>query len=118
LGQREVLLLFPNVFLFVAAQLHWRPRFAYTPRATTIALVVLTLAKLTQEFILHIAQWLDAFTAKDLVDAIIGPFGPFGPFGLAAYSAPRISHLHGSTGPPRIGFPSATRRSFSRNRGS
>jgi hypothetical protein len=116
LGQREVLLLFPNVFkfwfLFVAAQLHWRPRFAYTPRATTIALAVLTLAKLTHEFILHIAQWLDAFTAKDLVDAIIGPFG------LAAYSAPRISHLHGSTGPPRIGFPSATRRSFSRNRGS
>ncbi|MEX1023184.1 MAG: hypothetical protein WD058_08540, partial [Dehalococcoidia bacterium] len=75
-GARWVLVAFPNVFefwfLFVAAVLHWRPTFAFTPRATAVALAVLTLAKLAHEYVIHVARALDSFTAIEAVEAIWG----------------------------------------------
>jgi hypothetical protein len=71
-GSRAVLLAFPNVFefwfLFVAAQRHWWPEFRYTRYNTTVVLGLLTVLKLLQEFVLHVAKWLDSFNARDLVE--------------------------------------------------
>lgn len=73
-GKRGILLAFPNVFefwfLFVASLAHWRPGFRFTPRATAVALVALTAAKLLQEYALHTARWFDTFSVRDIVDAI------------------------------------------------
>jgi hypothetical protein len=69
---RAVLLAFPNVFefwfLFVAAQRHWWPEFRYSRDNTTVVLGMLTVLKLMQEFVLHVARWLDSFNARDLVE--------------------------------------------------
>jgi hypothetical protein len=75
---RESLIFFPNVFefwfVFVAAQRHWWPRFAYRRGPTAAWLAVLTALKLFQEYALHVGQWLDTFTAKDVVEFFIDLF--------------------------------------------
>lgn len=73
-GQRALLVLFPNLFefwfLFVAAMLHWRPGFAYTRSYIAAALAVLLPLKLSQEYAVHGARWLEGFTAFETVEAI------------------------------------------------
>lgn len=73
-GNREVLLLFPNVFEFwfvaIAAVLHRRPAFRLTmDRGWAIALAVLP-AKLLQEWFLHSNRWLDSFTVGEFFDEV------------------------------------------------
>ena len=77
-GERWTLLLFPNVFefwfLFVAGTRRWWQKFPY--RAGPIAAVLATLLalKLVQEYALHVALWLDDFTAREAVEAVTGFF--------------------------------------------
>ena len=75
-GSRAVLLAFPNVFefwfLFVAAQRHWWKDFRYTAGNTAAVLGLLVPLKLFQEFALHVAKWLDSFSAADAVDWVFG----------------------------------------------
>ena len=75
-GERSLLLFFPNVFefwfVFVAWQLHYRPGFAYSRRNTLAVLAICTALKLAQEYILHQAEWLDAFSTRDLIEALGG----------------------------------------------
>jgi hypothetical protein len=82
-NSRLVLFMFPNVFefwfLYVAAMVHIRPNFRYTPRNVAIALVPLAALKLFHEYVLHVGKWLDGFTAVEAVEAIweflTAPFG-------------------------------------------
>jgi hypothetical protein len=93
--ERDFLILFPNLyefwFIFVAT-LHWlrldvgangirpisdeTPRFAglipshYSRTHLAIAAVALLAAKLFQEYILHVGQWFEDFTAVEAVEAI------------------------------------------------
>lgn len=71
---RLVLFFFPNVFefwfIFVASLPHWRPRFRYTRRNVALSLSALTVAKLFQEYVLHVGKWLDSFTAVEAVEWI------------------------------------------------
>ncbi|HWO93529.1 MAG TPA: hypothetical protein VNL92_02080 [Dehalococcoidia bacterium] len=73
-GQREILLVFPNVFefwfVFVAGQRHWLPRFEFTAARVSAVLAGLTALKLFQEYALHWGKWLDGFTAFEAVDAV------------------------------------------------
>jgi hypothetical protein len=73
-GARGVLPFFPNVFefwfLFVAAQRHWWPAFAYTRPAVIRWGAVLLVLKLAHEYVLHWGRWLDSFTALEAVEAI------------------------------------------------
>jgi len=66
-----VLFAFPNLFefwfIFVAARDRFRPSFVLTGRATSIALVLLLAAKETQEWLLHVNQFLDNYVATDVV---------------------------------------------------
>jgi hypothetical protein len=77
-GERWTLLLFPNVFefwfLFVAAARLWWPGFSYAARPVAAVLALLTALKLLQEYVLHVAKWLDEFTARDLVDGVVDVF--------------------------------------------
>ncbi len=80
---RAILLFFPNVFefwfLFVASLPHWRPGFAFSPRATAGWLAFLTALKEFQEYALHQGQLLDDFTFTEALDAIADFFSaPFG----------------------------------------
>jgi hypothetical protein len=73
-GERDLLLLFPNVFefwfVFVAAVNHFHLSFDYSPRNLALVGAVLLGAKLAQEYTLHYARWLDDFTAVEAVEAI------------------------------------------------
>ena len=73
-GNREVLLLFPNLFefwfLFVAALPHVRPGFTFTKRNVAVVSGALLALKEFQEYTLHYARWLDSFTAVEAVAAI------------------------------------------------
>ncbi len=85
LGERSLLLYFPNVFefwfLFVAARPHFPRRLtgwsgeppALTLRAALIWLAFLTALKLGQEYMLHGAQWLDRYGAFEFVE-MLWPF--------------------------------------------
>lgn len=77
-GERWTLLLFPNVFefwfLFVAGARHWWPGFPYRAGPIGAVLAPLLVLKLFQEYALHVARWLDDFTARDVVDAVTGFF--------------------------------------------
>ena len=72
-GDRWVLFLFPNVFEFwfvaIAAQRHWWPDYEFTAKRIFIWLLVCTALKLTQEYILHVWQVLDNYTAIGVVTA-------------------------------------------------
>jgi hypothetical protein len=74
-GNREVLLLFPNLFefwfLFVASLPHVRPGFIFSRRNVAIAGGALLALKEFQEYALHYARWLDSFTAVEAVEAIL-----------------------------------------------
>jgi hypothetical protein len=77
-GERGLLIFFPNVFefwfVFVAAQRHWWPRFRYTAGRTGVAFFLLAAAKVFQEYALHVARWLDSFSARDVVDWVTAVF--------------------------------------------
>ena len=70
-GERWVLLDFPNVFefwfVFVAAVLHYQPGYQFTIRRSLVWLAVLLAVKEFQEYALHGARWLDRYVAVDLV---------------------------------------------------
>lgn len=69
---RDALFLFPNVFEFwflaVAFTLRYRPRFAWTPGRSALALALLGAAKLAQEWALHVARLFDGVTFLEVVD--------------------------------------------------
>ena len=73
-GERALLLAFPNIFefwfLYVAARLHWRPGHVISPKEAAAVLPPLCLAKLFQEYALHVGRWLDGFTAVEGVETI------------------------------------------------
>jgi hypothetical protein len=96
-GERDLLLIFPNVFefwfLFVAGLQFfrlerpataeaggWRRRLAYSysPGQLAVTFIALLAAKEFQEYGLHYAHWLDTFTVNDafewLWDAATAPF--------------------------------------------
>jgi hypothetical protein len=80
---REALFLFPNLFEFwfvaVAFTMRFRPSFAWTRSRSAAALAVLLVAKLVQEWALHVGRLFDDVTFLGALDAIrralLGPFG-------------------------------------------
>jgi hypothetical protein len=73
-GQRELLLLFPNVFepwfILVAAVHHFRPETIFRPLPSAIALVVLLATKEIQEWALHGARLFDGISSLDFLEAV------------------------------------------------
>ena len=73
-GERNVLVLFPNVFeawFLAAAFLAWRrPAFAYSGPRTAALLLGCTAVKEVQELLLHGWRVFDAYSTIDVVDAI------------------------------------------------
>jgi hypothetical protein len=73
-GQRELLLVFPNVFepwfLVVAAVHHWRPGFAWRPVSTAAVLAALTAVKEVQEWALHGARLFDGISSLEFLDRL------------------------------------------------
>jgi hypothetical protein len=71
---REILFVFPNVFEFwviaVIVLMRFRPAFALTPGRAASLLVVLTVAKLVQEWALHIGRLFDSITFVDALKGI------------------------------------------------
>lgn len=87
MDERWVLVAFPNVFefwfVYVAGREWWarrggRPAPSWGAGHVARALVVLTVAKLAHEYVIHGARVLDSFTAVEAVQAIweflTGPF--------------------------------------------
>ena len=70
-GDRWVLLFFPNVFefwfVFVAGVLLFAPNYELTWKRSILWLVPLTALKEFQEYALHGARWLDNYVAVDVV---------------------------------------------------
>jgi hypothetical protein len=73
-GQRDLLLLFPNVFelwfLLVAAIHRFRPGTTWRPIGIAAALLVLFAIKEVQEWALHGARLFDGFSSLDFLDGI------------------------------------------------
>ena len=73
-GQRDLLLVFPNVFepwfLLVAALHHWRPGFVWRPATAAVALVALTALKEMQEWALHGARLFDGISSLEFLDRV------------------------------------------------
>lgn len=73
-GERNLLLLFPNVFEFwflVVAALHHRPGpTSWTPARLAVVLAVLTALKLVQEWALHVARLFDRIGAFEALESI------------------------------------------------
>jgi hypothetical protein len=73
-GQRDLLLLFPNVFepwfLLVAAVHRFRPETTWRPVGTAIALVALLALKELQEWALHGARLFDAINSLQAIDMV------------------------------------------------
>ena len=73
-GDRNVLLLFPNVFelwfLLVAARHRWWPGATWRPASLVIALVALTGIKELQEWALHGGRIFDTMSSLDFVDLV------------------------------------------------
>ena len=71
IGDRWVLLFFPNVFefwfVFVAGALRFAPNYELTWRRSLVWLIPLTALKEFQEYALHGARWLDNYVAVDVV---------------------------------------------------
>ena len=71
IGDRWVLLFFPNVFefwfVFVAGALLLAPNYELTWRRSILWLIPLTVLKEFQEYALHGARWLDNYVAVDVV---------------------------------------------------
>ena len=68
IGNRWVLLFFPNVFefwfVFVAATLRFTPTYELTWRRSLLWLIPLTALKEAQEYVLHGSKWLDNYRAS------------------------------------------------------
>ena len=81
IGNRGVLLFFPNVFefwfVFVAGALRFAPGYELTWQRSLTWLVPLTALKEFQEYALHGGRWLDNYRATDVVVAwwewVVGP---------------------------------------------
>jgi hypothetical protein len=73
-GDRNLLLLFPNVFelwfLAVAAIHRFRPGFRWTGVRLIAALAAVTAVKLLQEWALHGGRIFDGFSSIDAIDGI------------------------------------------------
>ena len=73
-GQRELLLVFPNVFepwfLVVAAVHRWRPGFVWRPAVTMATLAALTAVKEVQEWALHGARLFDGISSLEFLDGV------------------------------------------------
>lgn len=73
-GQREILLLFPNVFevwfLAVAALHHVRPGLRWSGRQTAVALVVLTGLKELHEWALHGGRIFDGISSTEFLELV------------------------------------------------
>ena len=71
IGERWILLIFPNVFefwfVFVAAAMRFAPEYELTWRRSALWLIPLTTAKEFQEYTLHGARWLDNYVAVEVV---------------------------------------------------
>jgi branched-subunit amino acid transport protein AzlD len=71
---REMLFVFPNLFEFwfvaVVVVARLRPAFTWTPARAAAVLAALLVAKLAQEWALHIAKLFDSFTFLDALRAI------------------------------------------------
>ncbi len=69
---RTVLLFFPNVFEFwfvgIAAQKHWWPNFELTWRRVAALFLIALALKMGQEWVLHGGQYLDDYSATELVE--------------------------------------------------
>jgi hypothetical protein len=82
-GQRDLLLLFPNVFelwfLLVAAVHHFRPAATWRPITISVALVLLVGLKEVQEWALHGARLFDGINTLQAIEIVRGwLFGPRG----------------------------------------
>lgn len=73
-GQRELLLLFPNVFepwfLAVAAIHRFRPGFVWRPATIAAVLLALTALKEVQEWALHGARLFDGISSLEFLDQV------------------------------------------------
>jgi hypothetical protein len=73
-GERDLLLLFPNVFevwfLFVAGVNFFNVRFEYRGTQLAAVAIVLLSVKLLQEYAIHTGRWLDSFTPSEAVEAL------------------------------------------------
>ena len=72
-GDRALLLLFPNVFEFwflAVAALRHRPAFRWTAGRAVVALVVLTGLKELQEWALHVAKLFDGISSLEFLDQV------------------------------------------------
>jgi len=73
-GDRNLLLLFPNVFelwfLAVAAVHRFRPDFRWTGLKLAVVLTAVTAVKLLQEWALHVGRIFDGFSSLDAIDGI------------------------------------------------
>ena len=80
-GSRNILLFFPNLFEFwfiLAVACHHFGREGWLRgRALAIALSLLLALKLFQEYALHHARWLDAFTTVEAIEAVWDFLTPF-----------------------------------------
>jgi len=74
-GERNLLLLFPNVFefwfLLVAAIHRFRPGFTWSPLRLAVALAVLLAAKEGHEWALHGARLFDAISSLEAIDLVL-----------------------------------------------
>ena len=68
---RPILIFFPNVFEFwflaVILLQRWRPAYLFTMPGIVVWLALLTIAKLGQEYALHVGKWFDGFTIMDFL---------------------------------------------------
>src|SRR5687768_17276207 len=73
-GDRNLLLVFPNVFelwfLAVAAVHRFRPGFRWTGASLAGVLAAVTAVKLLQEWALHGGRIFDGFSSLDAIDGI------------------------------------------------
>jgi|TARA_B100001964_G_scaffold71420_1_gene81005 hypothetical protein len=73
-GARPILLAFPNIFefwfVFVAIRLHYWPNYEMNRSRVVKWLIVCTILKLGQEWVLHGGRYLDSFTFFEAVTAI------------------------------------------------
>lgn len=72
-GDRALLLLFPNVFEFwflAVAALHHRPGFSWTRTRVAVLLVLLTALKEVQEWALHVAKLFDGQSSLEFLESV------------------------------------------------
>lgn len=86
--ERLFLFFFPNLFefwfIFYAGVRRFRPDYTLTPRRALGWLALLLAPKMTQEYALHYARWLDTLVAVEIIedafDAVRGWLGDMRPW--------------------------------------